>query len=65
MTKKELAKYLGDFTKEHGVDEATKVLSRMLLGIAHSLEADTLEFNDEGVGSVVVTPTYLKSHLIN
>ena len=65
MTKKELAKHLGDFTKEHGVDEATKVLSRMLLGIAHSLEADTLEFNDDGVGSVIVTPTYLQSHLIN
>jgi len=65
MTKKELAKHLGDFATEHGVDETSKVLSRMLLSLVHSIKADSFEFTDEDVGSVIVTPKRVQKHLIN
>lgn len=56
MTKRELSNHLGAFVKEHGIEESTKVLSRMLLGLAHTVNAEEMEFNDEGVGTVLVTP---------
>ncbi|MBL1274894.1 MAG: hypothetical protein COB30_002290 [Ectothiorhodospiraceae bacterium] len=65
MTKSELAKHMGEFTKEHGAEEASKVLSRMLLALAHSMEADSFEFSDDGVGRVLVEPQCIQKHLIN
>lgn len=50
-----LAEQLGSFVESHGVEEAGKLLSRFLLGLAHSVEATEIEFTDH-VGRVVIEP---------
>lgn len=54
MTKQQLANYLGIFVQDNGLEEASKVLSRMLLGLAHEQNAEEVVFNDDGVGSVLI-----------
>jgi hypothetical protein len=51
-----LAEQLGCFVESHGVEEAGKLLSRFLLGLAHSAEAKEIEFTDH-VGRVLIEPT--------
>jgi hypothetical protein len=55
MTKHDLADQLGYFVSEHGVEEAGKVMSRMLLGLAHITESAEIVFSDV-MGKVVITP---------
>lgn len=60
MNKRELAGHLGDFVSEHGAEEAAKVLSRMLIGLAYESAGNEavaeLEFSDTP-GRVIVTLT--------
>tara|TARA_R110002094_G_scaffold101364_1_gene101267 strand:+ start:891 stop:1085 length:195 start_codon:yes stop_codon:yes gene_type:complete len=60
MTKADLANDLGAFVSEHGTEEAGKVLSRMLLGLAHVAGASEIQFDDE-MGSVKITPTVINA----
>lgn len=50
-----LAEQLGSFVESYGVEEAGKLLSRFLLGLAHSAEATEIEFTDD-VGRVLIEP---------
>lgn len=50
-----LADQFGSFVESHGVEEAGKLLSRFLLGLAHSTEATEIEFTDH-VGRVLIEP---------
>lgn len=61
MDKRQLANHLGDFVSEHGAEEAAKVRSRMLIGLAYvsaGKDAVTeLEFADvPGRVTVTLTP---------
>lgn len=53
--KHSLAEQLGSFVESHGAEEAGKLLSRFLLGLAHSVEAQEIEFKDH-VGRVLIEP---------
>jgi hypothetical protein len=55
VDKHALADQLGFFVECHGVEEAGKLLSRFLLGLAHSVEAKEIEFSDH-VGRVLIEP---------
>ncbi len=57
-SKDELARTLSRFIKDNGVEEAGKVMSQMLLGMAALAKADRIEFRDK-IGSVIVTHTKL------
>lgn len=48
-----LAEQIGDFTEAHGVEETGKLLSRFLLGLAHSANAKEIEFKDD-IGRVLI-----------
>lgn len=50
-----LAEQLGSFVESHGVEEAGELLSRFLLGLAHSVEVKEIEFTDH-VGRVLIEP---------
>ncbi|RCW63242.1 hypothetical protein DET61_1199 [Marinobacter nauticus] len=50
-----LAERLAAFAEAHGVEEAGKLLSRFLLGLAHAAEASEIEFADH-VGRVLIEP---------
>lgn len=53
--KQALANLIGLFVDNHGVEEASKLLSRSLLGMAHMPEVGGFEFTDQ-VGRVHVVP---------
>jgi hypothetical protein len=64
MTKHDLADQLGSFVSEHGVEEAGKVMSRMLLGLAHVSKAEVIIFSDV-MGKVVITPETVPLENVN
>lgn len=64
MTNRDIAEHLDAFFNEHGVEESSKVVSRFLLGIAHTANAEKIVFSD-AIGSVVVQPCCVKQHLVN
>ena len=51
-----LAEQLGSFVESHGVEEAGKLLSRFLLGLAHSVEATEIEFTDHVITDLAGDP---------
>lgn len=57
-----LADTVGAFAEKHGVEEAGKLMSRFLLGIAHSQKADEINFRDD-IGHVVIKPQNIPNSL--
>ncbi len=62
--KNELANTLARFIKDNGVEEAGRIMSQMMLGMAALAKADRIEFRDES-GSVIVTHTKLPESAVN
>lgn len=53
-----LADQLATFVEHHGIEEAGKLLSRFLLGLAHQVEAEKIEFTDH-IGRVLIEPVVI------
>lgn len=55
ISKQGMAELLALFIKEHGYEDAGKLLSRTLVGIAHNTGSGTIEFKDD-IGEVLIKP---------